>query len=126
MVRLIFLIGIIILVGCAKDETAPANQSDIVGKWLRVEQYVNPGNGGRWVQTNDVPPVTVEFTAGGKIISNHPLYSNYPAYRKIGSDSIEITNTGSNSRFNKYSFENGKLTILYTCIEGCGDRFTRQ
>ena len=125
MTRLGWLILIILLVGCAKEENNQNTRDDIAGKWLRIEEYVNPGSGGSWVQTNDVPPVTVEFTAGGKVISNHTLYSNYTDYRKKGTDSIEITNPGSSSRVNKYSFENGKLTILYTCREGCGDRFTK-
>jgi hypothetical protein len=127
MIRFIGLVLVTaILFGCAKEDKGQMVQSDIVGKWLRVEEYTNPGGGGRWVPTNDVPLVTVEFTSGGRIISNHSLYSNYTSYRQIGTDSIEITNGGSNNRFNKYSFENGKLTILYTCREGCGDRFTRQ
>ena len=125
MTRLGWLILIILLVGCAKEENNQNTRDNIAGKWLRIEEYVNPGSGGSWVQTNDVPPVTVEFTADGKVISNHTLYSNYTDYRKKGTDSIEITNPGSSSRVNKYSFENGKLTILYTCREGCGDRFTK-
>ncbi|MDB5204946.1 MAG: hypothetical protein JWR72_21 [Flavisolibacter sp.] len=126
MIRFIGLLVVTILFGCAKEETTQTTQNDIVGKWLRVEEFVTAGTGGTWVQTNDVPPVTVEFTSSGKVISNHTLYSGYTGYRKMGTDSIEITNPGGSSRINKYSFENGKLTILYTCREGCGDRFTRQ
>ena len=126
MVRFIWLILVAAFVSCAKEETASTNQNNIVGKWLRVEEYVNPGSGGNWIQTNDVPPVTVEFTAGGKIISNHPLYSNYTNYKTSGTDSIEITNPGNNSRFASYSLANGRLTLTTACRDGCGDRFARQ
>jgi hypothetical protein len=126
MVRLIYLVLLTLLFSCAKEDPAPTNSNDIVGKWLRVEEYVNAGNGGRWVPVTDTPPVTVQFTASGNFSSNHSPYSKYTGYKKSGADSIELTNSVGNSLINKYSIENGKLTILYTCREGCGDRFTRQ
>lgn len=127
MKHFIWLALLILVGGCKKEAVEQdQDQSGIIGKWLRVEQYVSPGSGGSWMATPDNPPVTVEFTAAGKVISNHPFYTNYTDYRTAGTDSLELTNGSGNKRHTTYTLNNGKLTVYYTCIEGCGDRFTRK
>lgn len=128
MNRFLFVIALVLLVACKKEQTPNAQtiSGGIIGKWTRIETYVNIGNGGNWIQTNDAPLVALEFTPEGKLLSNHSFYSNYTSFRTIGPDAIEVADMAGNKRQNSYKIENGTLTILYTCREGCGDRFIRQ
>ena len=121
MYRLLSLLAICLLFSCSKTD----NNSELAGKWKRVEQFINPGNGGYWKETKDMRPVFLELTESGKVRSNHYVYERYSTYLMIGRDSIEFTNATGEKRYHFYSFQEGKLTIQYLCIEGCGDRFVR-
>ncbi len=123
MNRLLCLLLIVAFVGCSKDSK---NSTALDGKWVRVEQYINPGSGGYWKKTDDNPKVVLELREDGKVVSNHFLYSTYTSYEKLGNDSLAFTNAAGQKRYHLYSFDEGTLTINYLCIEGCGDRFRRE
>lgn len=111
------------LFSCAKDKQSG---TDIVGKWQRTEKYASPGFPVDWQKANDNPKVKVEFTADGKVISGSAPYADFASYRTFAQDSIEFTTTTGQKNRYTYFIENGKLTIWFLCIEGCGDRFVRK
>lgn len=123
MSRFVYLLMVIAFSSCSKDNH---DNTALSGKWVRVEQYVNPGNGGFWQQATDDPKVLLELTEDGKVHSNHNLYSTFTSYQKLGRDSIAFTNAAGQTRHHSYSIESGTLTIRFACREGCGDRFIRE
>lgn len=98
-----------------------------MGKWKRTEVYVNPGNGGSWKPDDSEQPVTLEFTAEGKIISNDNFYSNFSGYQVKPDNTIEFQPPlNGTTRAVYYSFNTDtELTVTFACIEGCGERFVR-
>src|SRR4051812_6855763 len=118
--RIILLIFLTILLGCNK-ESAKKHNYDLVGKWKRVETYINPGNEGSWEADRSNPPETIEFTADGKFISNSDLYSNFTGYIVKPDHTIEfIASLNGAARAFYYSFNsNTQLTLTFACIEGC-------
>lgn len=110
--------------GCSKtsgDETV----NDITGKWVRTEEYISPGGGGWWQPSNDATPVYIEFTTDGKVVSNHPVYSQLSQYTKRSDTLILSGNYNNSIREAQALLQKGKLTVGYACICGCGDRFVR-
>jgi hypothetical protein len=124
--RIILLIFLTILLSCNK-ESAKKHNYDLVGKWKRAEIYVNPGNGGNWEADHSNPPVTIEFTADGKCISNSSSYSSFTGYTVTPDHIIEFTpSLNGVARAFYYSFNSTtQLTLTFACIEGCGDRFVK-
>jgi hypothetical protein len=111
---------------CNKEEFKKHNYN-LVGKWKRVEVYINPGNGGSWQPDKSDKQVTVEFTAEGKIISNDSYFSSFTNYQVKPDNTIEFQPPlNGYTRAVYYSFNTDtELTLTYACIEGCGDRFVK-
>jgi hypothetical protein len=126
MARFVATIFLFALLGCTKEEFKKHNYH-LVGKWKRVEVYVNPGNGGNWQADNSESPVTIEFTSDGKLISNSAFYSNFTGYEVKPENTIEFQPPmNSIPRAVYYSFNSAtQLTLTFACIEGCGERFVR-
>lgn len=123
----IFLFVLLIaLANCHKEEFKKHNYN-LVGKWKRIESYINPGNGGSWQKDQINPPLTIEFMADGKLVSNSQLYSNFTGYTIAAGNTIEfLPPLNGVTRAVYYSFNSDtELTLTYACIEGCGDRFVK-
>jgi hypothetical protein len=126
MIRFLLFALLIGLISCHKDEFKKHNYN-LVGKWKRIETYINPGNGGSWQKDQLIPPLTIEFSADGKLISNSEFYSNFTRYRVNADNSIEFyPPLNGVTRAVYYSFNSDtELTLTFACIEGCGDRFVK-
>jgi hypothetical protein len=126
MMRILLFAFPAVFISCNKEEFKK-HHYELVGKWKRIEVYVNPGNGGSWQPDHSEQPVTLEFTADGKLISNHNLYSNFARYQVSSDNTIELQpafNGGIRAVY--YSFNTDtELTLTFACFEGCGDRFVR-
>lgn len=122
MTRYALLLLLIAFVSCSKTEQ---RNTGIIGKWQRTEVYSSPGFPVDWQRADDYPKVRVEFTADGKVISNSSPYIEFASYRTFAQDSVQFTSTTGEKRTYNYAVENGKLTIWFLCIEGCGDKFVR-
>jgi hypothetical protein len=124
--RPVLLILLATLLSCNKENAKKHNYT-LLGKWKRVETYINPGNGGSWKPDNSNPPVTIEFKEDGKFTSNSGLYSNFTAYTVKPDNTIEFTPAVNGFTRNfYYSFNSDRqLTLTFACIEGCGDRFEK-
>jgi len=126
MRRIFYVVLFLALIGCHKDELKKHNNK-LIGKWKLIESYINPGNGGYWHKEQTNPPVTIEFTSDGKLISNFNLYSNFTAYKLTAGNTIEfMPPLNGVTRAVYYSFNSDtELTLTYACIEGCGERFVK-
>jgi hypothetical protein len=126
MMRILLFIFLAVFISCNKEEFKK-HRYELVGKWKRIEVYVNPGNGGSWQPDRSKQPVTLEFTADGKLISNDNFYSNFSSYHLNSDNSIEFQPPLNGAlRAVYYSFNSDtELTLTFACIEGCGDRFVR-
>lgn len=124
--RIFLFVLLIALAGCHKEEFKKHNYN-LVGKWKRIESYINPGNGGSWQKDQTSPPLIIEFTADGKLISNSDFYSNFTGYKLTAGNTIEFSPPlNGTTRAVYYSFNTDtELTLTYACIEGCGDRFVK-
>lgn len=124
--RIVFLILFLGLLSCHKEEAKKHNYN-LLGKWKRVETYVNPGNGGSWKPDHSEPAVLIEFSSDGKFSSNSYTYSGFTAYHIKPDHTIELVSaTNGTSRDFYYSFTSEtEFTLTFACIEGCGDRFVR-
>jgi len=128
MKHVMYLMLMAAFIGCTKEESDLARQetTELTGKWVRVEEYINPGNGGFWRTANDNPPVVLELTEDGRVVSNHHVYSQFNYFQKVSEDTISFRGISAPSRNHSYSLDKGVLTIRYLCIEGCGDRFVKR
>ena len=126
MMRIFYAVLLLGLLACHKDELKKHNYN-LVGKWKLIESYINPGNGGYWQKDQNNPPLTIEFTAEGKLVSNSKFYSNFTGYQRTGQNTIEfVPDLNGITWAVYYSFNSDtELTLTYACIEGCGERFVK-
>jgi hypothetical protein len=124
--RILLFVLLIALLGCHKEEFQKHNY-DLVGKWRRIEIYVNRGNGGDWQKDQGTSPTTMEFTRDGLLVSNSEFYSNFTGYKTNGGNTIELLPPLNGvAKAVYYSFNTDtELTLTFACIEGCGDRFVK-
>ena len=115
-----------LLLSCHK-ENAKKHNYHLIGKWKRIETYINPGNGGSWKPDLSTPPFTIEFTEDGRFISNSIPYSGFIAFTIKPDNTIEfLPAVNGFTRNFYYSFNSEtQLTLTFACIEGCGDRFVK-
>ena len=120
--------------GCSdKDEFEVS--SDIVGKWKLIEVYADPGDGSgkfRPLKSDKV----LDFSKNGNFrvvngdICNINMQSKGSGMSTYTIDSTEIKDhyrlkiNHCNLEFSCYVVDD-VLTIYYSCIEGCGERFRR-
>lgn len=125
MIKLGFLLAIIFVLSCNKSREIE-HGNNLVGKWKRIETFISPGNGGSWQPDKSNPPITMEFQADRSFSSNYHHYKNFNQY-DVSGDTITFYPALNNYlRQAWFNFNTPtQLTITYTCIEGCGDRFVR-
>lgn len=126
MKRALLFILMVTLFACNK-EGFRKHHRELVGKWQRVEVFVDPGGGGKWQEDASQPRVVLEFTSDGRVFSNDRFYSRFSRYLIQADNAIEFqsSTTGQTSGV-YYSFNSEtQLTLTFACIEGCGDRFIK-
>lgn len=123
------VIAFIVLISCnTNDDNDPV---ELVGKWLLIEQYADPGDG-----SGDFMPVnsdkTIEFYLNGTFLSNGSLCT-------MNADSNEETTGTYDDSINSiapddcvfynfglvYELDKRHLIINYPCIEGCRQKFSK-
>lgn len=141
MKKLILITISIILISCSSDEGKPSGETELLGKWKLIEQYLDPGDG-----SGDFQPInsnrTIEFFSNGTVEINGELCfmssevgdKETGTYMITSSNEADTTYDGEiipntcSSRSAKVYFDlplNGNLILWYLCIEGCGQKFKK-
>jgi len=122
---------------CKKSESQIEFDYDIIGKWKLTESFAESGDEpGTWKPSTDNK--TIEFIKNGKIIvENGSLCFGAAEIEKaegtfdiVATNDIQAKNatyilTVSGCDPTIAMFDSGRLMILYTCIDGCGEKFER-
>lgn len=134
---LLFFAILFFVNSCTKTEGQLEIDNDIIGKWKLTESFAESGDEpGTWLPSENNK--TIEFTKNGKIIvQNGSLcFGAMQTDKAEGTFEIVATNgiqtknvtyilTVSGCDPTVAMFENGRLMILFTCINGCGEKFER-
>jgi hypothetical protein len=141
MVRWLPLVFVMLLLGCSDDDKVVFdNESDLLGRWLLIEQYADPGDGSgefRKVESDKV----IRFFDDGTYTSNGTLCFMGVESTEEVSGTYEI-NDMDLSQFSSENFivpedctfeasnvfihlEGDKLILSYLCIEGCGQKYRK-
>ena len=122
------------------DEINPENPG-LIGTWLLVEQYADPGDGSGEYQNVDSEKA-IEFLEEGIFKSNGELCDlnseagdntsgtyvmNDTIISQFSSENYLIPD-GCNTEDFKiyYHLEEGSLVLSYPCIEGCGQKYLKK
>ncbi|WP_394970666.1 lipocalin family protein [uncultured Croceitalea sp.] len=136
-----FLASILILLfSCSDDNQVFESTEQLVGTWLLIEQYADPGDGsGEYKPVNSDRIVT--FNANGTYSSNGSFCNLFIDSNEDVSGNYEI-NLNDLSKYSSEnflipegcSFEDGRvfihfegnnLILSYLCIEGCGQKYRK-
>ncbi|MEX0314402.1 MAG: hypothetical protein AB3N18_09515 [Allomuricauda sp.] len=143
MKGLYWVICSLFLLNCSKESTGVDfdNKSDLIGTWLLIESYADPGDG-----SGKYRPVKsdrrMSFFDDGTYTSNASICSqgNESDSEVVGAYEIGDENLSKYSSENvlipqedcAFSdfrvviyFEKDKLILSFPCIEGCGLKFRR-
>ncbi|UJH66813.1 hypothetical protein [Allomuricauda sp. SCSIO 65647] len=133
------LVLFLLLLGCDEDDSLN-RPTDLIGTWLLIEQYADPGDG-----SGDFNPVNSDkiiiFSAEGTYMANGSL-----CFMGTDSDSdVSGTYEINDSDLSDYSSENflvpedcnfddlkvyihleeNRLILSYLCIEGCAQKYRK-
>ena len=123
-----FLLMLPLLAGCDKDEPTP---DSILGTWKLTEVYVDPGNGSGTFQPTDYARTitffpdstyTTDLTIcrfGGNVADEGGSGVYFPEERLIFPTTCRI-----NAEY-PYEVAGRRLTVTYSCIEGCAERYVK-
>ncbi|PWH83067.1 hypothetical protein DIS18_00490 [Algibacter marinivivus] len=137
----LLIFTLLILTGCSSDDNKPKDETELVGKWKLIEQYLDLGDGSGDFQSINSNR-TVEFFKDGTIEVNGILCfmssevgdKETGTYMITGSNEADTTFDGEiipntcSSRSAKVYFDlplSGNLILWYQCIEGCGQKFEK-
>ena len=129
IILMISLFGSIFF-SCKKNDSIET--TTLVGKWKLTEIYLDPGDGtGKFVKVNGGK--ILEFSADGEVSSNSSLCSmisngfmDKSTYTIVeNSDQISFLKIEKCPTDYSFALQGNQLTIYYSCIEGCGERFMR-
>lgn len=124
-----FLLIILLLLSCKKDNTNPDNA--IVGTWKLIAMYADPGDGsGDFVSVNSQK--TILFKADGTYSSNGNICDfSTTAGAETEGDYLEMDagyEIVCESEFNaqiRLEVRNNYLIVTFFCIEPCQQKFQR-
>ncbi len=126
----IFL-SFMILGSCSDDDDALNISADIVGKWLLVEQLVDPGDGSGTFQLID-SDFTLEFFDNGTVTSaNGSLCNVFTPSDDTSSGTFSLENKtltiGCEDDVITIFFEKTGTELILTliCIEACAQKFKK-
>ena len=123
------LITILAFFSCnSNDDNQPV---ELVGTWLLIEQYSDPGDGsGDYTAVNSDKAIT--FLVDGTITSNGSFCSmNSDSDGDTAGtfnvlDNVINPNDCSSSDYTlPFEIKGNRLFIYYPCIEGCGQKFRK-
>lgn len=141
MKKVVLCCLVIFNLACSDDDTVFENDSDLVGTWLLIEQYADPGDGSGDFRKVDSDKVIV-FSSDGTYESSGSL-----CFMGTTSD-VEVTGTyeiNAEEELTAYSadnfltpedcgfdnlkvfvhFEGSDLILSYICIEGCAQKYRK-
>ena len=132
MKRLIIICLIITGLTSCTDEDVYLKNTELIGKWRLIEQYLDPGDGsGTFIPVNSKK--TIEFSKKGIVKSNGTLcrISSETGRVSLGifndKDGTITPKIGCNPSGYKinYKLVGGKLQLWYLFIEGCAQKFEK-
>ncbi|MFC4094414.1 hypothetical protein [Euzebyella saccharophila] len=122
------------------DEINPENPG-LIGTWLLVEQYTDPGDGSGEYQKVDSEK-SIEFLEDGIFKSNGELCDlnsdagantsgayvmNDTIISQFSSENYLLPDGCTTEDFKIfYHLEEGSLVLSYPCIEGCGQKYLKK
>lgn len=128
--KAIWLAAIVIaLVSCSKDNSEPANS--IVGKWRQTEVFSSPGGPGQWQPYNNGLILTIHsdstYTSTQQTSELHYFSTPGRIWKYPTDSTVTFRNGLGDFRIRPQLTDHGKTMILwvFSCIEGCGDKFVR-
>lgn len=141
MKRHLLIVLALIIFSCTSDDSKPKGETELIGKWKLIEQLADPGDGSGTFQTIDSKRI-IEFLSDGTIEINGELCvmssevgdKETGAFITTSSNEADTTYDGEiisntcNSRSARVYFDlttSGNLILWYSCIEGCGQKFTK-
>ncbi|MDY7395411.1 hypothetical protein UMM65_09175 [Aureibaculum sp. 2210JD6-5] len=128
---LVFVLALLILLSCTKEQDVFLKNPELIGKWKLIEQLADPGDGsGTFMPVESYR--TVEFFKNGKVVSNGSLCdfsSSSDNYSEgIFNDvkqTIRTTSCENEGSEIIYELKNSELIFYYLCIEGCAQKFEK-
>ncbi|GAA4278767.1 hypothetical protein GCM10022259_34920 [Aquimarina mytili] len=120
-----------VVTSCSDDDDTINISTDIVGKWLLVEQLVDPGDGSGTFQPVD-SDFTLEFFNNGTIVStNGSLCDVFTSSNDTSSGTFSLENTtlniGCEDDVITIFFEKNEAELIlnFICIEACAQKFRK-
>lgn len=141
MKKLLVTILTFVFLSCSSDDSKPNGETELIGKWKLIEQYLDPGDGSGDFQSIESER-TIEFFSNSTVEINGELcfMSSEVGDKEIGTFMITSSNEADttydgeiipntcSSRSAKVYFDlplSGNLILWYQCIEGCGQKFKK-
>jgi hypothetical protein len=125
------VLSLFTLLRCEKDDSPEVN-SNLIGTWLLVEVYADPGDGSGTFEPVDSNKKMI-FNSDGTVTSNGILcaLSSTSATDTNGIyNSVESTFRTDACNDSDYDYPYGHtgttLLVYYPCIEGCIGKFSKQ
>lgn len=118
------MFALLLMVACQNDEiqTTNTNRPELIKKWQQTAYLADPGDGsGTWQSTPESSPVTLEFTADGRVLRNQTQTDTY----KVSGDTILLgqRQNGYQNRWLIRELTDDGLELALACIEPCGERY---
>jgi hypothetical protein len=130
----IIALGIFVtIVSCKKNNNAEGPYNDsIIGKWKIIEVYADPGDGsGKFRKTDSKKSLEITsdsiFVKNGNVcnININTQREEKSSYVILSNNTRQVLKADICSTDLNIKVEKGILTIYYSCIEGCGEKFVR-
>ncbi len=121
-----------ILSGCSKEDTSPARNKGLVGKWKLVEALYDPGDGsGKYQGVSEAASSVVEFRGDGSFKEvKGVIYSSinpFNQYKILDDKRVELSmKDGSKPDPTIWYYSDvtdTTLTLGFGCIEQCSGKF---
>jgi len=114
---------VMLLWSCDQFDKESGNvRPQLVKKWKQTAYLSDPGDGsGTWQPTPADQPVSLEFTADGKILRDGQQTNTY----SVSGDTILLDQptNGYQRRWLIQELTTKQLQISLMCIEACGERY---
>lgn len=134
MQKLLFILAfIIVITGFEMKSSDKSSDKSLVGKWIAVENFQNPGNGGTWHALDLNDRFTIEFKSDKSFLhsSNFPKADSLFNHYSIDNSTLLLSSSLNNKKDTWYLFHENMVNddelslSIFLCSEPCPYRFKR-